>query len=94
MYPLSPLKTYALERVYDDPQSMRRMQRILDATGVSAGEVIRITDGNLPDVVAELAKLWPPESVPPGTVRSCGLRSLVCNSRRQTRRREYLGGAG
>jgi DNA repair photolyase len=76
MYPLTPLRTYALDRVYDDARCVARMERILNAIGVKPGEVRRITEQNLPDVVADLAVLWPPVAVPPGQVRSF-MRPLV-----------------
>lgn len=76
MYPLSPLRTYALDRVYDDARCVARMERILNAIGVKPCEVRRITEQNLPDVVADLAGLWPPVAVPPNQVRSF-MRPLV-----------------
>ncbi len=76
MYPLTPLKTYALDRVYDDPACMARLERILRALRIQPDAVCRITDRNLPDVVEELSKLWPPAVVPPGHIRSF-MRPLV-----------------
>ena len=76
MYPLTPLKTYALDRVYGDERCVERMTRILDAIGVKASDVCRITERNLSEVVEELEELWPPETVPPGHVRSF-MRPLV-----------------
>ena len=76
MYPLTPLKTYALERVYEDERCVARMERILKAASTRPEDVCRITEKNLPDVVKELAELWPPAAVPPGQVRSF-MRPLV-----------------
>lgn len=76
MYPLTPLKAYALDRVYNDERCVRRMERILTAIGERPDAVARITEENLPSVVSELAELWPPRSVPSGHVRSF-MRPLV-----------------
>jgi len=76
MYPLTPLRTYALDRVYDDERCVARMERILKASGTRPSDVRRITERNLSDVVTELAGLWPPAAVPPGHVRSF-MRPLV-----------------
>ena len=72
MYPLTPLRTYALDRIYEDPRCVERMERILDAIGQRPDEVVRITEAHIADVVAELAALWPPDSVPPRHVASNG----------------------
>ncbi len=79
MYPLTPLRIYALERVYDDPRCVERMERMLEAMGREADEVICITEENLAETVAELAVLWPPDSVPPGTI-SPYMRPIVFNT--------------
>lgn len=76
MYALTPVRTFALDRIYSNEQCVGRMERILDAIGVKPRDVCRITDENLPDVVAELSTLWPPESVPAGRLRSF-MRPLV-----------------
>jgi len=76
MYPLTPMKVYALDRVQDDPRCVARMERMLGALGVPGDEVVCITERNLPEVAAELATLWPPETVPPGRVRTF-MRPLV-----------------
>lgn len=89
MYQITPLRTYALERVYEDQQCVERMERIINAIGQSPNEVVRITKKNLPDVVAELAVLWPPDSVPPGTVRSF-MRPLVFTTMDLSRKRPDL----
>ena len=65
MYPLTPSRVYVLDRVMQDPMCVARMERILEALA-SRPQVIRITEGNLPQVVEELNTLWPPEDVPPG----------------------------
>jgi len=52
------------------------MERMLDAIGYSWDDVVCITDENLPDVVDELQHLWPPETVPPGYIRT-HMRPLV-----------------
>ncbi len=89
MYRITPSRTYALERVYEDQQCVERMERIISAIGQSPNEVVRITKKNLPDVVAELAMLWPPDSVPPGTVRSF-MRPLVFTTMDLSRKRSDL----
>ncbi|MBN2308439.1 MAG: hypothetical protein JXR94_05675 [Candidatus Hydrogenedentes bacterium] len=76
MYPLTPLRTYALDRVYEDERCVARMERMLGAIGEPPDSVIRITDDNLPDIVAELAGLWPPDTVPEGRIRTF-MRPLV-----------------
>jgi DNA repair photolyase len=89
MYPLTPLKTYALARVYDDARCVARMDRILNAVGVRPAEVVRIADENLPDVAAELKTLWPPAEVPAGRVRSF-MRPLVFTTMDLAHRRPDL----
>jgi len=66
MYKLEPLKVYALEAVMHDDRSRARMQRMLAAIGRSEADLEIITDDNLPEVAAELGKLWPPETPPEG----------------------------
>lgn len=90
MYALTPLKTFALDRVYDHPQCVKRMERILDALGEKPGDVCRITEENLPDVVDELSTLWPPEAVPAGRVRSF-MRPLVFTTMDLNHNRRDLG---
>lgn len=70
MYPLTPLKVYVLDRAGDDPVCAARMERMLNGLGRKPDRVVCITEKNLPEVVAELAGLWPPATVPPGAVRS------------------------
>ena len=69
MYPLTPLKVYALDRVQEDPACVARMERMLDALG-NTPEVSWISEENLPETVAELTGLWPPAEVPAGQERS------------------------
>ncbi len=76
MYQLTPLKIFALDRVYHDAECFERMERILAGIGRNPRDVARITDNNLSEVVAELETLWPPEVVPAGQVRSF-LRPLI-----------------
>ena len=76
MYPLTPMKIYALDRVMDDPICVTRMERMLQAIDKSRDDVTCISESNLPTVVEELQRLWPPESVPPGETRSY-MRPLV-----------------
>lgn len=75
MYPLTPLKVYALNRVQDDPACVARMERVLSGLG-NRPEVRWISEESLPEAVAELRDLWPPAEVPAGQVRSF-LRPLV-----------------
>jgi DNA repair photolyase len=70
VYPLTPLKVYMLERVAATPGCEARMERILNALGIARSAVVCIRDDNLPDVAAELVRLWPPDVVPPGRLRS------------------------
>jgi len=75
VYPLTPMKVYALERVKDDPACVARMERIIGALA-NKPELMWITEENLPEAVAELSALWPPEEVPEGQMRSY-MRPLV-----------------
>ena len=75
MYPLTPLKVYALDRVRDDAAYVTRMERMLSALE-NPPEVTWITEKTLPDAMAELQELWPPSEVPPGQTRSF-MRPLV-----------------
>jgi len=70
------MKIYALDRVFDDPPCVTRLERMVAALEKTPDDVVRITDESLPDVVGELHELWPPEEVPPGHVRSY-MRPLV-----------------
>jgi DNA repair photolyase len=90
MYALTPLKTFVLDRVYENEDCVERMERMLDAIGEAPGNVCRITEHNLPQVVAELAELWPPEDVPPGYVRSF-MRPLVFTTMDLSYNRRNLG---
>ena len=76
MYPLTPLKVYALDRVRNSPECMTRLARMLDAIDCPADDVIWITDETLGEVAQELTQLWPPDTVPEGCVRSF-MRPLV-----------------
>jgi DNA repair photolyase len=90
MYRLTPLKTYALDRVYEDPRCVERMERILKAIDRDPGEVVRITDENLPEVTGELAGLWPPDTVPAGQTRTF-MRPLVFTTMDLAYNRRDLG---
>jgi hypothetical protein len=76
MYPLTPLKVYLMESVQDDARSLARMERMLGALGLATSEAMVISEETLPQAVAELSALWPPETVPAGRVRTY-LRPLV-----------------
>ncbi|MBI3945856.1 MAG: hypothetical protein HY321_08045 [Armatimonadetes bacterium] len=76
MYPLTPVRVYALERAQDDPACARRLERMLGALGVRPADVVCITEANLPEVVADLQQAWPPTNVPAGQTRSFA-RALV-----------------
>ena len=76
MYPLEPLKVYGLDRVQESRAALARVDRLLAALGRSRDDLVWIAEQNLPDVVAELRRLWPPDHVPEGTPRSY-LRPLV-----------------
>lgn len=76
MYALKPLKVYALDRVYQSPECLARLDRMLGGMGLDRAAVTVISEANLPDVVAELQTLWPPAVVPAGAVRTY-LRPLV-----------------
>ncbi|MBD3184383.1 hypothetical protein GF312_19015 [Candidatus Poribacteria bacterium] len=64
MYKLAPLKVYMLDRVQDDPQCLKRMERMLEAIGYNIGDVICIDRSNLSEIVTEIKGLWPPDTVP------------------------------
>jgi hypothetical protein len=66
MYPLQPLKLVAWHEVKHDPRCLARLDRMLDALGRSAGEVIWADPQNLAEVSRELATAFPPASVPEG----------------------------
>jgi len=70
MYPLTPIKVYALDCIKDDPRCAARMERMLKAIEIDMSDVVYITEENLPEVVDELRHLWNPESVPEGKVKS------------------------
>ena len=76
MYPLNPAKVYVLDRVQDDPRCVARVERLVAGLAEPPPEIGVITEENLPDAVAELQALWPPEAVPPGKVRMY-MRPLV-----------------
>ncbi len=59
MYALAPERVFVLDRVYDDPRCVVRLERMLAALA-NQPEVVRITDDNLPEVVPQLRGLWPP----------------------------------
>ena len=88
MYPLTPLKVYALDRVQDNPACVTRMERMLGGLGNSP-EITWIDDENLPDAVAELRSLWPPGEVPSGQERSF-MRPIVFTTMDLSARRPDL----
>ena len=75
MYPLTPLKVYALDRVRDDAVCVARMERMLSALE-NPPEVTWIAEQTLPDAMAELQELWPPTEVASDQTRSF-MRPLV-----------------
>lgn len=66
MYCLAPLKVYMVDRVRREPQWLARVHRVGDAIGYPRDRIAAITERNLPQVVAELGRLWPPNDPPPG----------------------------
>ncbi|MFO8007525.1 MAG: hypothetical protein R6V05_07325 [Candidatus Brocadiia bacterium] len=76
MYPLKPLKVYALDRVRQNERWAARMERILAGAGRTRADVRWVTEENLPDVMGELSGLWPPDD-PPDGVPLPYLRPLV-----------------
>ena len=70
MYKLTPVKTYVLDRVLEEPQCVSRMEGILKAIGRSSEDLVCITEENLSEVVSELETLWPPTALPSGSVES------------------------
>lgn len=57
MYPLTPRKVYVLDRVYQDPRCVARLERMLVALACDP-ELTVVTDDNLGDVVAEQHALF------------------------------------
>ena len=76
MYPLSPMKLYMYEGVDVNPQALARVRRMVEAMGRTMAEVVRFNEDSLPEVIAELQTLWPPETVPEGQVPTY-MRPLV-----------------
>lgn len=89
MYALTPLKVFALDRVRADRLCVNRMERMIAALEKPV-DVSWITEQNLPEVVAELNVLWPPEDVPVGYVRSF-MRPIVFTTMDMSYRRPDLG---
>ncbi len=58
MYQLQPSKVYYLDAIERDPRAVARMERMIAALATQP-ETVRITDQNLPDVMADLNALWP-----------------------------------
>lgn len=73
MYPLQPLKVYALKSLQQDPLCMSRIDRVLSAVKPVDPDLVWFDESNLADVAAELATLFAsahkPEGVPPGYLR-------------------------
>jgi len=76
MYRLSPIKVYVLDGADDNPAWAARMGRIVSALDPPPSEITRITKENLPEVVSELRRAWPPETVPLGRERTF-MRPLI-----------------
>ncbi len=76
MYPLTPLKAFVHERVQEKPHWKARVERVLAGCARPPEDVVTVTDENLPAVVAELERLWPPETVPEGLERTY-MRPLI-----------------
>jgi len=76
MYRLNPIRIYMLDRVQDNPAWVATMNRIVDAVEPQSRDIVRVTEQNLPDVVAEIEGQWPPDVVPPGRERTF-MRPLV-----------------
>jgi len=89
MYPLTPLKIFALDRVQADSCCMMRMNRVINALDRAETDIVWITDENLPDILEELEHLWPPDPVPDGQVRSY-TRPLVFTTMDLSRQRPEL----
>ncbi|MCE5237603.1 radical SAM protein [bacterium] len=66
MYSLQPLKLIAWHAIKHDPRCMARLERMLDALGRSAGEVVWAEPQNLAEVTQELVSGWPPKEIPEG----------------------------
>lgn len=69
MYPLEPVGVFALTNVRRDPQCVRRMDRMLAALR-SRPEIRWFDEDELPQVMTELATLWPPAEAPAGAALS------------------------
>ncbi len=76
MYDLKPLAVYALQETQANAACTERMERIMEGIGRSPGDVVWVTEENLPDVAAELQSAWPPEE-PPADVPPAWTRPLV-----------------
>ena len=59
MYPLTPMKVYATERLYEDPRCVARMNRVLQAIDYPLDDVTRIADEGLPEVGNIIAGIHP-----------------------------------
>ncbi len=70
MYPLTPIRIYALDRVRERPECMARMERMLGALGTGPAGVTWITQENLGEVANELPRLWAAAETPPGQIRT------------------------
>lgn len=58
MYPLVPVKVYALERIQSDPRCVRRMERLLGGLG-NEPEVVWVNQANLGEALEDLHTLKP-----------------------------------
>ncbi|MGD2175991.1 MAG: hypothetical protein PVJ27_11355 [Candidatus Brocadiaceae bacterium] len=58
---MEPLRVYALEEVRQKGDWGARMDRILAAAGRSRADIQWVTEENIPGVMGELGRLWPPE---------------------------------
>ena len=63
-----------------NPAYVERLRQKVRAIGVKPGDVRRIDDTNVPEVVEELAGLWPPETVPAGKPAASASRASTASS--------------
>ena len=81
MYPLAPMRLFMYRGVEDNAPALARVRRMVEAFGRTMDEVVRFDEDSVPEVIAELKGLWPPETVPEGQVRTF-LRPLVFTMQR------------
>jgi len=69
MYDLNPKAVYAHERVFENPQAVARMERMLDALGVSLSSVPRVSMADLDEIIetaGAIESVAAPETVKAG----------------------------